>query len=267
MSSSVSARDMSCYRELVSLLIKRDIAGRYRGSMAGLLWSFLNPLIMLIVYTIVFGAIFKPRWIDPAEGKFQYALTLFVGLVVHGIFAESARCSSTMILANVNYVKKVVFPLEILAIVVVGSALFHSFVSLIVLVVFHLAGGGKLHWALLALPIVLVPVVLLSLGIAWMLGALSVYMKDVAQMVGVLSMAMLFLSPVFYPASAVPTAFRILIDLNPLTWSIEHARTALFAGRLPEFSSFIGQCAVMAVFAWLGFIWFQRARQGFADVL
>lgn len=249
-------------------MTKREVIGRYKGSVMGLLWSFLNPVLMLAVYTFVFSFVFKSRWqAGVEENHSQFAIILFVGLIVHGLFAEVLNRSPMLILSNVNYVKKVVFPLEILPAITAGAALFHSLVSLSVLLIAGVIFNGSLPWTVVLVPLVLLPLLILILGLAWMLASLGVFVRDIAQTVGILTMMLMFLAPVFFPSSALPEQFRPLIQANPLTLIIEQAREVLIWGRLPNWSA-LGLYLLLACgVAWLGFAWFQRTRKGFADVL
>ena len=254
-------------RQLIVQLTKRDVLGRYRGSMMGLAWSFFNPLIMLTVYTFVFSVIFKARWSVAGEDKVNFAIILFVGLIVHGLFAECINRAPTLILSNTNYVKKVVFPLEILPSVALGSALFHAGVSLFVLLIVQLLVNHTLPWTVVIFPLILVPLLLATMGFAWLLSALGVYVRDIGQSIGIFTMVLMFLSPLFYPVSALPEKYRLWLHLNPLTFIIEESRNVLIFGKTPNWTGW-----AIAVFAGFlisatGFWWFQKTRKGFADVL
>src|SRR3989338_5763232 len=187
-------------RQLILQMTKREVVGRYKGSVMGLLWSFLNPVFMLVVYTLVFSGVFKARWgVGEDETKSQFAIVLFVGLIVHGLFAEVLNRAPNLILGNVNYVKKVVFPLDILPVISMGAAVFHSLISLLVLLVAFVIFNGYLHWTVIFIPLVLLPLVILTLGLAWILASLGVFLRDVGQTIGIVMTVMLFSSPVFYP--------------------------------------------------------------------
>jgi homopolymeric O-antigen transport system permease protein len=255
------------HHELLWQLTRRDVAGRYRGSMLGLLWSFFNPVLMLAVYTFVFGMVLRAQWAEAQGGHARFAAFVFAGMIVHGLFAECVNRAPALVLGNPSYVKKVVFPLEVLPWTVLGSALFHAGVSASVLVVFLLATEGRMEWTALALPAVLAPLALFTLGVSWFLASLGVYLRDVAQTTGLITAAMMFLSPVFYPISAVPQAVRPLLYLNPLTPAIEQARQVLLLGQLPGAGPLLLQAAAGVATAWAGFWWFQRTRRGFADVV
>lgn len=255
-------------RELIFQMTKREVVGRYRGSMIGLAWSFFNPILMLGVYTFVFSIVFRARWSGSVEeSRVDFAIILFVGMIVHGLFAECVNRAPGLILSNVNYVKKIVFPLEILPWVAMGSALFHSLVSLGVLLSAQLLFKLYVPWAAVFFPLVILPLLFGTMGIAWLLSATGVFVRDIGHTTGIFTTVLLFLSPVFYPVSALPSAYQHLLLLNPLTFVIEEARSVLIWGQLPNWTGWVVYFSVSLVLAWAGFWWFQKTRKGFADVL
>lgn len=254
-------------RDLIWASAKREVLGRYRGSVMGLLWSFFNPLFMLIVYTFVFSVVFNARWHAGSESKTDFALILFAGLMVFNLFSECINRAPGLILSNVNYVKKVVFPLEILPFVTLLSALFHSAISLGVWVLAYILLVGVPHATVLYLPLIILPFMLLTMGLSWALASLGVYLRDIAQVIGIFTTALMFLSPIFYPVTALPEAYRHILYLNPLTFVIEEVRTVLFYGQMPDFLPLGLFWLAATLVAWLGFAWFQKTRKGFADVL
>ena len=255
-------------RQLILQMTRREVAGRYKGSALGLAWSFFNPVFMLAVYTFVFSVVFKARWgVGGEESKTQFAVVLFVGMIVHGLLAEVLNRAPGLILGNVNYVKKVVFPLEILPVISMGAALFHSFVSLGVLLIAFALFNGYLHWTAVLAPLVVLPLIILTLGLAWMLASLGVFLRDVGQTIGIITTVMLFLAPVFYPITALPEEMRPWIMANPLTFIIEQAREVLIWGRLPNWTGLGIYTLAATALAWAGYAWFQKTRKGFADVL
>ena len=255
------------HRGLIKASAKREVLGRYRGSVMGLLWSFFNPVFMLAVYTFVFSEIFKARWSADSESKTEFALVLFAGLIVFNLFAECINRAPGLILSNVNYVKKVVFPLEILPFVGLLSALFHGAISLGVWLLAYLVLFGIPHPTALYLPLIVLPFILFIMGLSWALASLGVYLRDVGQFIGVVTTVLMFLSPIFYPAMALPEAYRHLLYLNPLTPVIEQARAVLYFGSAPDFAMLAVYWAATFIIAWLGFAWFQKTRKGFADVV
>ena len=254
-------------RSLVKASIKREVLGRYRGSVMGILWSFIHPLFMLIVYTFVFSVVFKARWSGGSESKTEFALVLFAGLLVFNLFAECISRAPGLIVGNQNYVKKVVFPLEILPWVGLGAALFHGAVSLGVWLIAYGIFFGLPHATVLYLPFIILPLFLLIMGLSWALASLGVYLRDVGQFIGLLMTVLMFLSPIFYPATALPEDYRSLLYVNPLTPVIEQVRDVLFWGKAPDFAMLGIYLLATSIIAWLGFAWFQKTRKGFADVL
>jgi len=250
-------------------MTKREVVGRYKGSALGMAWSLFNPLFMLVVYTFVFSEIFKSRWVGTGgdDSKTQFAIVLFVGMIVLSLFSEVFNRAPGLILSNVNYVKKVVFPLEILPVITMGAALFHSLISIGVLLAACVLFNGYLHWTAVFTPLVLLPLVIITLGLAWMLASLGVFLRDVGQTIGIITTVLMFLSPIFYPVTAVPERFRPFIMANPLTFIIEQAREVLIWGHLPNWIGLGGYTLVAAAIAWAGYAWFQKTRNGFADVL
>jgi lipopolysaccharide transport system permease protein len=254
-------------RELIFQLTRREVIGRYRGSALGIFWSFVHPFLMLAIYTLVFGVIFKARWHVGQDSKAEFALVLFAGLLVYNIFSECAGKAPTLVVSNAGYVKKVVFPLEILAWVSVASALFHAAVSFSVWLLFYFVLLGTPPATALIFPIVLVDVVLLTLGVTWFLASLGVYVRDMVPLVAIATSALMFLTPIFYPLSAIPEDLRHYFYLNPFTFVVDQTRDLLIWGVLPSPQSMLALLALSVAVAWLGFAWFQKTRRGFADVL
>jgi lipopolysaccharide transport system permease protein len=253
-------------RHLIVQMTKREVVGRYKGSVMGLAWSFFNPVFMLLVYTFVFSVIFKSRW-GGDESKTLFALVLFVGMIVLGLFSEVVNRAPSLILSNVNYVKRVVFPIEILPVIAMGAALFHTFISLSVLIIAFLMFNGFIHWTVIFIPLILLPLVIFTLGISWMLAAIGVFLRDMSQTIGLITTVLMFLSPVFYPVTAVPEKFRPFIMANPLTFIIEQAREVLIWGHLPNWLGLGAYTLAAVAIAWAGYACFQKTRKGFADVL
>lgn len=257
------------HRELIKQMTQREVVGRYKGSAFGLAWSFFNPVFMLVVYTFVFSEIFKSRWggVGGDDSKTQFAVLLFVGMIVLSLFSEVLNRAPSLILSNVNYVKKVVFPLEILPVVATGAALFHSLISFGVLLIAFVLFNGYLQWTAIFTPLVLLPMVILTTGLAWILAALGVFLRDVGQTIGIVTTVLMFLSPVFYPVNAVPERFQAYIMANPLTFIIEQAREVLIWGHLPDWIGLGVYTLAALIIALAGYGWFQKTRKGFADVL
>ena len=252
---------------LIKASTKREVLGRYRGSVLGIFWSFANPLFMLAVYTFVFSTVFKARWTGGSGSKIEFALVLFAGLIVFNLFAECINRAPSVIISNVNYVKKVVFPLEILPFVGLLSALFHAAVSLAVWLLAYFFIIGVPRVTVLYLPLIVMPLLFFTMGLSWILASLGVFLRDVAQFVNIAITVVMFLSPIFYPVSALPEEYLVILSLNPLVPAIEQVRSVLYFGVAPDFYT-LAIYWVFAIFmAWLGFAFFQKARKGFADVL
>ena len=254
-------------RELIKASAKRDVLGRYRGSALGLLWSFFNPLFMLAVYTFVFSVVFKARWNAGSDSKTEFALLLFAGLIVFNLFAECINRAPGVIISNVNYVKKVVFPLEILPVVALMSALFHGLINLGVWFLAYLVFFGLPHVTMLYLPLVIIPMLMFIMGLSWFFSSLGVYLRDVSQFVLLITTVLMFLTPIFYPVTALPEQYRFFLYINPLTVAVEHARDVMFFGKCPAFYELGILWLGGGGGAWLGFAWFQKTRKGFSDVL
>lgn len=268
---SASPREMvACFwrnRGLIEASVQREVLGRYRGSYFGITWSFFNPVLMLVIYTFVFSTIFKSHWVSNSDSKTEYALVLFIGLIIFNLFSECINRAPTLIISNVNYVKKVVFPLEILPYVYLIAALFHCLISFGVWFLAYVILFGTPHVTILYFPFVITPFLVLILGLSWAFASLGVFLRDITQSIGVVISMLMFLSPVFYPASALPEVYRDWLYLNPLTIAMEQMRDVLFWGKAPDLLMLGIFYFVSLVAAWLGFAWFQKTRKGFADVL
>ncbi len=254
-------------RHLTASLIQREVVGRYRGSIIGVFWSFINPILLLAVYTFVFSVVFNARWNPESESRIEFAMVLFTGLIVFNLFSECIGRAPLLIIGNTNYVKKVIFPLEILPLVAFGSAAFHLLVSLIVWLIFYLIFFGCPPLTAILLPIMLLPISLFILGFSWILASLGVFFRDVGHVIGVIIIMFMFMSPIFYPVSALPPDYRLLIWLNPLAVAVEQVRGVLVWGVLPPLKVYLVYLAAAGSTAWLGWAWFQKTRKGFADVL
>lgn len=253
-------------RELIWQLIRQDIVGRYRGSFFGVFWAFIHPLFMLSVYTLVFGRFFQTRWGNTGS-TWEFALVLFSGLIIFNLFSECLMRAPALIANNPNFVKKVIFPLEIMPFVSTGSALFHSIVSIVAWLCFYVSIKGLPSISLLYLPFILLIFLPIILGISWFLAAAAVYFKDIGQIMGMATQAFLFLSPVFYSLQIVPQSYRWVMQLNPLTLIIEQARVVMLAGGTPDFGSLALYAMISLTICWGGFVFFQRLRGFFADVV
>lgn len=254
---------------MVIHLVRRDVEGRYKGSLFGFAWALLNPLVLLGLYTFVFGYVFRARWgAGGAEyTSAQYAVVLYAGLILHGFFAECLNRAPGCVVGNPNFVKKVVFPLDVLAWVQHGAAWFHFLTSLIILIAFQLLVFGSVPLTALLLPVVLLPLALLAQGLIWCVSAMTVYFRDLAQVMGLMATCALFAAPVLYPLESVPGVFRPFLYFNPLTPSLEMFRAVMLWGVMPNWGVWAIQFSVALAVFWLGYFIFQKSRNGFADVL
>lgn len=256
------------HRELWWRLTEREILGRYRGSALGIGWSFITPLAMLAVYTFVFSQVFQARWggLEKA-GPLGFAVNLFAGLIVFNLFSECVSRAPGLVVSNPNYVKKVIFPLEVLGSVAVGSAGFHAATSLVILLVFELIAFQRLPITLLWLALVWLPLLLGSLACTWILSASGVFLRDIGQLIGVCLNMLMFLSPIFFPVSALPAQWQPLLGLNPLAQVIEQTRRVAVQGLNPGLSYLVIGTGLMMLACELSFRAFQRSKGAFADVL
>lgn len=255
------------HKELIVQLSKREILMRYRGSLLGFLWSFITPFLMLAVYAFVFGVVFRARWDQASDSFGEFALILFCGLTIFNIFAEIVNRAASLILANPNYIKRVVFPVEILPVTLFAPALLNGLISLLILVIGYLLVTGKIYLSIIYLPIVILPLLLFTLGLAWFLAATGVYFRDISQLIPIAVSALMFLSPIFYSVKAIPEYLRWLFYLNPLTFAVEDARRVILWGEQPDWFAVICGTAVGLVFAYMGYTWFQKTKKGFVDVI
>ena len=259
------------YRVLIKHMVLREVVSRYKGSLLGLMWSVINPILMLAVYTFFFSVVFQSRWSGAghvgSDSKFEFAIVLYAGLLVFNLFSECISRAPSLILSNANYVKKVIFPLEVLPWVALGSALFHVLIGFGVILVFIVLAGMPLHASALLFPLVLLPLVPMIMGLCWLLSSVGVFFRDIGQIIGMALTALMFLSPIFYPTSALPESLQSLLYWNPLTFVIEQSRNVLIWGTLPDFGGLAVYSLVSLFVAWLGLLAFKAMRSGFADVL
>jgi len=251
-------------RYLLGQLVKRDVLLRYRGAMFGVAWMFLSPLLMLAIFAFVFGHIFQSRWPQQPEGM-PFWLMLYAGLIVFNLFAEAVSRSPAAVRSYPSYVKKIIFPVEILPLVPLGAGLVHAAFNFLILVA-CLAWFGHLTAGLLLVPLLIIPVLLIAIGLAWFLAAWGVFIKDMTQIVPLFVQMLMFLSPVFYPASAVPEFLRPIYALNPLGAVIEAIRAIMLVQQIswPAW----GAALLFGIFAAiLGHAFFHHTRDEFSDAL
>jgi len=255
---------------MIARLARRQVESKYRGAMLGMSWAVFEPLVQLAIYAFVFSFVFRARWgtgmaEDASRGEF--ALFLFSGLTIYAIFADAVNESPRSVLSAEQYVKQMAFPSEILAWVSLAAALFKFMINVALLMTFYRLTLGHPPITVLLLPVVILPVLLLTLGVSWLFGSLGVYLRDIGQLVGLLTTLVLFLSPIFYPASMIPDRYRSIYLMNPFARVLEASKQVIFEGHLPNLAWLLGLIALGWVAAWLGHIWFVRTKAGFADVL
>jgi lipopolysaccharide transport system permease protein len=261
-------RNLWQHRGLIAQFTRREIEGRYRSSFLGFGWSFVTPLILLLIYTFIFGVVFNSRWPGArTERLAEFGLVLFAGLTAFNVFSESLLRASGLIVGVPSYVKRVVFPLEVLAVSVLGSALFHAAISLTVLLAAQLVITGRLEPSLVWLPFAALPLVFLSLGLAWFLSSLGVFMRDLGYAIGLIVQVLFFVTPIFYPVEQVPATFRPVMHVNPLTPIVENFRRSIFGGAPLDWTALVAWLALTGAILMFGYAWFMTTKKAFADVV
>jgi lipopolysaccharide transport system permease protein len=261
-------RNLWTHRELIRQFTWREVLQRYKGSYLGVLWSFATPLALLLVYTFVFSVIFKARWQEASvDSHSSFALILFAGLIVFTVFSEVILVAPTLVTRSPNYVKKVVFPLEILPVSILGAALINSSFSIIILLIVTLIIQGYIPWTVVFLPLMYLPLIFLCLGLSWFLASLGVFIRDIRHLLDVVVRMLFFLTPIFYPISATPPSLRFVLYLNPLTFIINHFRRVILFGQYPDWLEFWLITGFTFVICMLGYIWFMKSKKTFADVI
>lgn len=256
------------HRGLIRELVQREVQNRYNGSALGLFWSLASPMALLAIYTFVFSVVFGARWPGARTGSMaESSLVLFCGLIVFTVFSECVTRAATLIVGVPNFVKKVVFPLELLPVSILGSAIFHGLVGIAILLVAQLLLGGQLRWTLVLLPVVALPLLLLTLGLSWLLASLGVFLRDLQHTVPPVTQVLFFATPIVYPLERIPEPWRAMIQLNPMTAVVENFREVLLWGDVPNWLE-LGQSTLLAAMVMvLGYAWFMKTKHAFADVL
>jgi homopolymeric O-antigen transport system permease protein len=253
-------------RELILSLAKRELLSRYKGSMLGLLWPFLTPAVMIVIFTLVFAGIFGARF-GSTGSSWDYAIYLFCGLLPWTMFQETIQQSANTIVTHANLVKRVVFPLETLPTAQALAALAHQMFGTVALIVAALIIRGHLHLTILLFPLVLIPQFLFTLGAAWLIASLGVFLRDITQGIGLLLMAWLYLTPIIYPESIVPERFRTMISLNPFTPLVRNYRRLFLDGLMPDWKGLAYFSVISVLLFVFGYWWFARTRKNFADLI
>ena len=259
-------RNLARHRELIRTMAWRDFIARYRGSFGGLFWSVFQPLVLMIVYTVVFSLFLQVKFATDAS-PLNFSVYLLCGLVPWQAFSEGLSSSTGVIRANVNLVKRVVFPLEILPLNLALTAAIQQVIGFILLVPLAWWVSGSLYWTLLFVPVIMALQLLFAVGTNWMVASLAVYLPDLGQFISLLLVVWMFLTPIFYPIDVVPQQAWIVFWLNPMARLVTLYRNAFMTGLLPSLDGFLGTLALCLLVFLLGYFWFMRTKQGFADVL
>lgn len=256
------------YNYLISQLTRREVANRYQGSWLGPLWSLLTPLLMLAVYTFIFSVVFKARWgADVSGDRIDFALALFISISMYQFFSDTVAAAPGLVVAVPNYVKRIVFPLEILPLARLLAALVQCGFSVLMYAVVMLIAKHTIPWTIVLLPVMLIPLALLTIGIAWILAALGVFIRDVSQVVGLVLTMLMFVSAVFFPFSSLPPDWQPVLCWNPLVMILENGRRVAFEGVLPNWGAWAATTAAGFAVAAVGLAGFMKSKNAFSDVI
>jgi len=253
-------------RELILSLAKRELLARYKGSVLGLLWPLLTPAVIIVIFTFVFAGIFGARF-GSTTSHWDYALYLFCGLLPWTMFQETMQQSASTIVTHSNLVKRVVFPLETLPTAQALAALANQLFGTVALIVAAVIIQKTLHGTIVLFPLLLIPQLLFTLGAAWLIASLGVFLRDITQGISLLLMTWMYLTPIIYPESVVPERFRPAINLNPFTPLIRNYRRLFLEGALPDWKGLAYFSLVSVVLFIFGYWWFARTRKNFADLI
>jgi lipopolysaccharide transport system permease protein len=252
--------------ELIAMMTWRDFSSRYRGSMGGLIWSVIQPLVMMVIYTIVFSLFLKIRFSTDAS-PFTFSVYLLCGLLPWTAFSEGMSRCKDVIRGNINLVKRVVFPLEILPMNLTLTATIQQVIGLVLLVPLAWIVSGNLHLTIFLVPILLVMQLLFAMGMNWITASLAVYIPDIGHLLNMILAVWMFLTPIFYPQDIVPSQALFLFDINPMARLVQLYRGAFMSGQLPALESMLGTLFFCFAIFLLGYFWFRHTKTGFADVL
>lgn len=254
--------------DLFAQSLIREVVQKYRGSYLGILWNFILPLVMLVVYSFIFGVIFQARWDQQrTDSRAEFALILFVGITLYNVFSETVSASPTLIICNSNYVKKVIYPLEILSMTSIGASLVQLFFNLIIILVGKAIIIKQFDIMVLLFPIVLIPLLFLTLGISWILSGVGVFVRDMRQAATIIVLIFGYITPVFYPLSSVPEGFRGLMYLNPMTSIVDNARRVLIYNEFPKWDQYCITFVISYLVMWIGFYFFRKVKPNFSDAI
>jgi lipopolysaccharide transport system permease protein len=252
--------------DLIISLSRRELAARYRGSALGLIWAILTPVVMIAIFTIIFAGIFKAKF-GVNSSQWDYALYLFCGLLPWNAFQETLQLSANTIVSHANLVKRVVFPLETLPVSLALAAIANQLFGTAALILAVLILRHETNPTILFLPVLLIPQLIATLGAAWLLASLGVFVRDIVQGVTLLLMAWMYLTPIIYPESLVPDRYRTVINLNPFTALVRNYRRIILEGSTPDWRGLAYFGIFASVVFVFGYWWFARTRKNFADVI
>lgn len=251
---------------LVRSLVRRELMSRYKGSLGGLAWSIVTPLVMIAIFTLIFSGIFQARF-GSGGGHLNFALYLFCGLLPWIAFSEGVQRSTAVLIENVNLIKRVVFPVEALPVTVVLAAVCQQMLGTAALLLAAVLIEGRLHITALLLPVLLVPQLLAALGLGWLMASLGVFLRDMTQFNQLFLQAWMYLTPIFYPEEMIPERFVWLVKFNPMAPLVRSYRRILLDGRMPDWKG-LSVTLVFALVCFLfGYWWFERTKKAFVDVI
>lgn len=261
-----AARNLFAQREIIRILTWRDFQARYRGSLAGLLWSIIQPLMTMTIYTLVFSSFLQVRF-NSSDSPFTFAVYLLCGLLPWNNFSEGLAQSTTIIRSNSNLVKRVVFPLEILPLNLSMSGMIQQLIGLCLLLPLALIVTGKLGLALFFLPVLLVIQLLLFTGINWIWASISVYIPDIRHATPALTMVLMFMTPILYPENVVPAWASWIVQINPIAYLVRMMRGLIMDNALPTLAEFGGVTLVCLLVFMIGYSWFMHTKSTLVDFL
>lgn len=254
-------KELYNYRQMIFSLVRKDLRGRYKGSVLGFLWTFINPLLQLCVYTVVFSVIL-PTNIE------KYYLYLFVALIPWIFFSSSLTTGSVSIVAQKDLVKKIYFPRMVIPVSYVTSSFINMLLCFIIIfLVIIVTGSGLNFLALLTLPVIMAVEYILALGIALLASAVTVYFRDLEHILGIVSMAWIYLTPIMYDKSIVPARLLPVYNLNPMTHVIDCYRAVLYYRQVPDLSSLLSAAGLGLVILIIGCLVFNKLQKHFAEEL
>jgi lipopolysaccharide transport system permease protein len=253
-------------RGLIRTLVRRDILSRYTGSFGGAFWTLLNPLIMMLTYFFVFGIVMQSKFPnDPSTTGF--ALYFLAGMLPWLAFSEAVGRAPFIMVEHRNFIKKLVFPVETLPVNVVAAGLVTEFFGMILFALALLAIRGRVPWTVVYLPLVIVPQILLTAGLAWFLAALGVFVRDLGQVIGYLLTVTMFITPIFYSEQGLPKFAASVQKVNPIFTLVHSYRAVLLDGSAPNWTSLAWLALASALVFLLGHAWFYKLRKSFADLI